>query len=423
MYKISSGIKTLDSLIDSLYIGDNVVWEVEAGTNFELFIEHFIQQSFNDNHCLIYISFNRSPQSIIKNIKNIKNTSNKDLFYLFDCFTTGKGKKDSKFLQFYEAKHNLNIIKAENPMDIESFNKQLNSIESHCHGPIRYVFDSLTGMQDLWSDEEKAYKFFTYLCPKLYDMETVAYWVLEKDAHSQQFKANLRHITQVVLELYKKRDKLHIKAIKLEGRQNRDAFKPHFYEIEGSDIQIYAPKRISLGDIGGAIKEIRIKQGLSQKELSEKVGLTASFISQFENNQIIPSLSSFLQICSALKVNPSEILENKKAAPDYLILKAQEIFAKEPDILDEIKIYTIRQEENLLFRLIIFPPKTTFKGHFSADRSRELIHIINGWLKVLIKEKTEQLIEGDTLDLKDHLPSQWRNEGGDIAKLISVSLR
>jgi hypothetical protein len=33
MGKISSGIKDLDSLLDHLHIGDNVIWEVEAGTN------------------------------------------------------------------------------------------------------------------------------------------------------------------------------------------------------------------------------------------------------------------------------------------------------------------------------------------------------------------------------------------------------
>jgi hypothetical protein len=29
--KISSGIKSLDRLIDSFYTGDNVVWEVDSG--------------------------------------------------------------------------------------------------------------------------------------------------------------------------------------------------------------------------------------------------------------------------------------------------------------------------------------------------------------------------------------------------------
>jgi len=30
MSKISSGIRDLDNFMDSLYIGDNVIWEIEA---------------------------------------------------------------------------------------------------------------------------------------------------------------------------------------------------------------------------------------------------------------------------------------------------------------------------------------------------------------------------------------------------------
>jgi hypothetical protein len=56
---------------------------------------------------------------------------------------------------------------------------------------------------DIWGDENLTHKFFTYSCPRLYDLQTVAYWILEKDAHTASFKANLRHITQVAIELDK----------------------------------------------------------------------------------------------------------------------------------------------------------------------------------------------------------------------------
>ncbi len=143
-------------------------------------------------------------------------------------------------------------------------------------------------MQDLWGDENRTYKFFTYICPRLYDLGTVAYWILEKDAHSQKFKANLGHITQVVLELYKRKDKFWIKALKIEGRPNREAFKPHSYEIGDKTISITSVRREPLFDIGTRIKESRIKAGMSQKELAGKVDLTPSFISQMESNQIAP---------------------------------------------------------------------------------------------------------------------------------------
>lgn len=418
MNKISSGINSLDSLIDSFYVGDNVVWEIEAGTTYDLFIQSFIRQSFTDNLGLIYISFNRSPQSIFNNIKNfIKN----ERFILLDCFTSGKGKNDSTFLKFYENLPNINIVKAENPKDIDSFNSLLNSIENGAESGMCYIFDSLTGMQDLWGNEDETYRFFTYICPRLFDMGTVAYWFLEKDAHSQKFKANLRHITQVVFDLYKRRDKLYIKAIKLEGRQDREAFKPHLYEVYDKDIKITLPKKEVNTEIGSAVRELRIKLGISQKELADKVGLTSSFISQLENNQISPSLSSFLLICDALKTSPSHLLETKKLDTVTWYISSKKLFSTKPFMINGVKAYTIVDNENISAKMVLFSPDSFLNGHFTEQSDNELIHVVEGNLSVTVKGKTEKLFKGDSVYLKDAVPSHWKNEGGEQAKVISIS--
>src|SRR5512134_1271821 len=210
MGKISSGIQSLDRLIDSLYIGDNVVWEVDAGTSYDVFIHNFIRDSFELDQKVIYVSFNRSPQTILNEIGSAFDPQQ---FTLIDCFTSGKGKNDSAFLKFYE-KRNAQGVRIQNPRNIDEFTSHLTGIEDNLPPGARYIFDSLTGMQDLWGNENDTYQFFTYMCPRLYDLGTVAYWILEKDAHSQKFKANLRHITQVVFDLYKRRENLYIKALK-----------------------------------------------------------------------------------------------------------------------------------------------------------------------------------------------------------------
>ena len=73
MQKISSGIKSFDRLIDFYYIGDNVVWEVDSAAPYKVFLQIFIKQSFDDSEKIIYISFNRSPQSILKSVKDFLN--------------------------------------------------------------------------------------------------------------------------------------------------------------------------------------------------------------------------------------------------------------------------------------------------------------------------------------------------------------
>lgn len=416
MDKITSGITDLDRLIDSLYIGDNVVWEVEAGTAFEVFVQNFIRQSFEKNQNVIYVSFNKSPHSIFQRLGN---APSKETFILLDCFTSGKGKNDRAFIKFYENYSAKNVIKVDNPSDITHFTDVLNSLEGNFPSGNRYIFDSLTGMQDLWGDENSTYKFFTYMCPRLYDFGTVAYWILEKEAHSPAFKANLRHITQVVLDLYKRKDKLYIKALKLEGRTDREAFKPHLYEIDNSkkSITITPVRKEPFFDIGTKIKELRINTGMSQKELADKVDLTPSFVSQLENNQINPSLNSFIQICNVLGVNFSALFEqNKSEGPQWLI-KKEKIFSRPLINENGLKGYSIVNNGNVSGTLILLEPYTKTENFISVEGIK-LIYVLKGAISVVIKNKGETLRPGDSMYLKKEVPSLLENEGGDNAELL-----
>lgn len=418
MDKISSGIKDLDKLVDALYVGDNIVWEVDAGTSYDVFIKNFIVRSFRDFQKVIYVSFNKSPQSILNEFNNFLIPEH---FILVDCFTSGKGKNDNTFLRFYETANNkFNVIKIENPKEIDNFTSKLNSIEDSFSPGARYVFDSLTGMQDLWADENDTYKFFTYMCPRLYDLDTVAYWILEKDAHSQKFKANLRHITQVVFDLSKRREHLFIKALKLTGRTNREAFKPHFYEIIDSDVIIKLLKKETITDVGPKIKELRVAKRISQKELAEKVELTPSFISQLESNQISPSLSSFIQICNALGVKPSDILEEKNSDVEQWLFRKSMITASPISVEEGIKIYNIVSDAKFSALIIEFPGNKILNRHFFYRKTPEFIYILSGNVSVNFDGRKVELSAGDSFYLKESFPSGWKNEGGDNAEILVV---
>jgi transcriptional regulator with XRE-family HTH domain len=417
MSKINSGIADLDKLIDSLYVGDNVVWEVEAGTAPEIFILNFLRQSLSEDHHVIYVSFNQSPHTILQKIGE---TGPKGTFVLLDCFTSGKGKNDRAFTKFYENNRDPRVIRVEDPRNIEQFTTLLASLEDSSESGGRYVFDSLTGMQDLWGDENRTYKFFTYICPLLYDLGTVAYWVLEKDAHSQKFKANLRHITQVVLELYKRKEKLWIKALKLEGRPNREAFKPHAYEINEETVVITSVKKEASLDVGKRIKELRMRTGMNQKELAEKVGLTPSFISQLENNQIAPSLSSFIQICDALGVSLSDTLEKKTGEAHWLIRK-EKIFSHPFYKETGVKGFHIVQNGSMSGSLMVIEPYAQVKGQVIPAEGQKLLYVLKGDVSVIIDGKGETLRSGDSLFLKKEVPSVFKNEGGDSAEILLLS--
>lgn len=412
----STGIEYLDKLIGGLRFGDNVVWETGAGSYIDLFVEKFSRQSLIDGHNLVYISFNRSPATIIKKLSTLPNQHK---ITLVDAFTSGKGDNDVTFARFYEnldIHYPINAIKIDNPNDVSHFTKALNDIEEKNGEGTRYIFDSITGMQDLWGDEVKTYKFFTYACPRLYDLNTVAYWILESGAHSHTFKANLEHVTQVVIEVSHSGSQLFLKINKSEGRYTSNMLKPQIFEVWGEEIVFHEAKEKDIIDLGGKIKNLRIKRNLTQSELAQKINATASYISQVERNLISPSIDSLILLSNELQVEPGYFFSNgKNDLIDGICRKSQLHPVSLTNVeWEKIKCYLLSStstNHRMQPMLIIIEPNSYLSSHFINHKGDEFIYILKGELEVDLENKSYVLREGDSLYLDSAIPNAWRNNG------------
>ena len=68
-------------------------------------------------------------------------------------------------------------------------------------------------------------------------------------------------------------------------------------------------------EIGERLKDLRTGLNYSQKELSEKAGLTLRTIQRIENNEVKPSLYSLKVIGEALKTDLSEFVKKSDTKP------------------------------------------------------------------------------------------------------------
>lgn len=55
------------------------------------------------------------------------------------------------------------------------------------------------------------------------------------------------------------------------------------------------------------IKALRIKSGLTQKELSKKLEISQPRLSEWENGKYSPTIKTFLMFCEKLNINPKEL--------------------------------------------------------------------------------------------------------------------
>ncbi len=195
----TTGLPELDDLIGGITAGDNIVLEADSGAPVDRFVSSYIQACAKGGAPLVYVSFNRSPQTITEAYSKLMMPGD---FRLVDCFSSGKGNSDEMFLDFFKsAPAGARAIHVDRPSDPASLHEALARLAQGGNSNAYYVFDSLTGMLDLWGDEETVVRFFGHMCPRLFDLNAVAYWLLEREAHTQRALAKVQHITQVVIEV------------------------------------------------------------------------------------------------------------------------------------------------------------------------------------------------------------------------------
>jgi Nif-specific regulatory protein len=134
-------------------------------------------------------------------------------------------------------------VHLEDPGDPSKLQDALIQLGSKGDRTARYIFDSLTGMLDLWGDEDRVIRFFGHFCPRLYDLSTIAYWLLEKDAHSDQFVAKVRHVTQVVLEVALSQLGCALTVKKAANRRCTDLGVPQRFSVDNGRLTIVAESR------------------------------------------------------------------------------------------------------------------------------------------------------------------------------------
>ena len=426
--RVSSGITGLDQLLSGLYIGDNVIWYDDAGSLASTFCMKFIKESLRQKKPVIYVSFDRSPKNLIQKLGTL--AENQQLTIL-DCFTNGKGDKSEVFAKFFEkdgAQWPYQVIKVTEPWKPEAVAEAIYGLHRTLSGDVRLVIESLTGMQDLWEGEEHILRFYSRSCPKLYELDTIAYWIIEKGAHSTKLKSHINQIAQVVIDLSIKKGKSAIKILKAEKRTPKALNEPFDYMDDGEELLLESDRRGKAHhDLGSRIKEIRKQQGMSQKELAALIGVTPSNISQIESNLIYPSLPALFKIAESLSVAAGSFFQDGAPPVRTVFPKGSGVKITMPDMpkdsLDAVQITPPDLGGKAELYLVRILPGKKLPAHFFVHKGEEAGYVLEGSLSIVSPNGVQELTAGDAIYLKADFPTQWINPGPETAKLLWMKVR
>ncbi|MDF1594426.1 MAG: helix-turn-helix domain-containing protein [Desulfobacterales bacterium] len=267
-------------------------------------------------------------------------------------------------------------------------------------------------------------EFLFALLSAAYELNTIAYWIIEKEAHSARLKAQINQIAQVAIDLSVKRGKTSLTILKTEKRDPQNLNTPHPYWSKDLNVVFDSETRTSSRiALGARLKKLRTKRGLSQTELARLVGVTPSTISQIESNQIYPSLPALFKIAEVLSVEVGSFFQESPTLTGQAVFKAADALEiKITDLPKEsinVKLLTpVDLDPKAEPYLIEIPTNQILHSHFFIHKGEEAGYLLSGKLLMELNKAVYAIAPGDTIYLTSDIPTLWKNPGTSPARLL-----
>jgi len=172
-------------------------------------------------------------------------------------------------------------------------------------------------------------------------------------------------------------------------------------------------------DIGGRIKATRISKSLTLEELSDKTGLSKSFLSNVENNRTSPSISSIEKIAHSLEIPISFLFMQQNFFP-RIVKRGQRdraSFGEDDRVVEWISTMPFSKIEMLLLEIPVREDDSQ-EAPLHTHRGEECHLVLQGRLKGTYGSQTFLLEEGDSFHWDGSVPHKVDNIGDTPAKLI-----
>ena len=189
----STGLPALDAVVRGLRPGDNVVWQVDAVELYAPLVEPFVARARAEGRRLVYFQFARHAPLVAE----------------------GPG---------------VEIHRLDPAVGFEGFTTSMHRVIEAAGRGTYYVFDCLSGLAADWYSDLMLGNFFMVTCPFLYELETVTYFALLRDAHSPEAVDAVRRTTQLLVDVFRRRSAVFVHPLKVLGRHSPTMYLPHRWE-------------------------------------------------------------------------------------------------------------------------------------------------------------------------------------------------
>ncbi|CAN7637056.1 cupin domain-containing protein [Brucella pseudogrignonensis] len=169
-----------------------------------------------------------------------------------------------------------------------------------------------------------------------------------------------------------------------------------------------APIRISSDpNVGGRVRAFRKARDLTIDEVAESSGVTKSFISRFERNEVQASVATLLKIFAIIGIKMSDVFD---PSPSSYVPSGEGVPVNYGGHNVREFVVSGPQNDSLMALLsIVEPGGGSGPELYMLDAAADLVHVLEGELTVTVGSEIYHLKQGDTLNFAASIPHSWVN--------------
>lgn len=177
--------------------------------------------------------------------------------------------------------------------------------------------------------------------------------------------------------------------------------------------------------IGQMVKDLRIKQQLTLKELSERAGLSTAYLSQFERGLTAINVDTLEVVAQALGVDIHYFIGTPKSGGKPVVHK----YERQVDLLDQQQRYihynlsNMEDQSYFLPRYVELLPSANGKDDTLAypHQGEEFLYILKGTMELWVNNVLYTLNPGDAAHYSSLQPHKWVNRTNDTVQLLTIN--
>ena len=192
---ISTGIKGLDSALDSLRPGDTVTWQIENIGDYMFVATQFVVDEALTGRPMVYLRFGDHDELIPTEILRSRGA-------------------------------NIRTVRLDPSVGFETFAVQVHRIISSAPEDSFFLFDCLSDLQRYWFSDLMVCNFFCLTSEFITSRGALCYVALKYERHIYETISRIRHATTVLLNIRTLNGCTYIHPVKVSSRQSPTMYFP-----------------------------------------------------------------------------------------------------------------------------------------------------------------------------------------------------